>query len=78
MEVIKVRSDNKTNIILKILYIIIALTSFMLIRNYSYMNPDGINNTNNTNTSTNSSYTENYNNQSNSSFYELEGEDFYD
>ena len=61
------RNNNRTNTILKILYVIIALTSFMLIRNYSYTN--NIDNTNNT--SNNSSYTEHY---SNSSFYDLEGE----
>ena len=69
-----VRNNNRTNTILKILYVIIALTSFMLIRNYSYMSSadNAINNSSNSN---NSSYTENYSNYSNSSFYDLEGVD---
>ena len=63
------RSNKTTNTILKILYVIIALTSFMLIRQYSF-NMDAANNTV-TNTNTNSSYSESYSN-TNSSFYDLE------
>ena len=57
--------------LLRILYVIIALTSFMLLRQYKYT--DNSNVLNNTVTN-NSSYTE----YQNSDFYELEGEISYD
>lgn len=55
--------------LLKILYVIIALTSFMLIRQYTYTN-----NYNSANTQVNNS---GYVEYQNSDFYELEGEEIY-
>lgn len=60
--------QNFTNTLLKILYVVIALTSFMLIRQYTYSNQPSANNTSN-----NSAYIQQQQNEM-SDFYELEGE----
>lgn len=62
---------NFTNTLIKILYVVIALTSFLLVRQYTIENNQYVDN------STGNHIEQQSTRPTNSSFYELEGEDYF-